>query len=143
MPNVPCRGCGNSVESETDNVKALCPDCVRKLGVQHPQTNTSRPPSPCARCGSGILVRCAIRERGGEYEHPRPLSATFGVAESQAWFSDKTSRTASTHQPIGLFEAFICRACGFTEWYCHEPDKIPIGLEYGTALVDVSKPPYR
>jgi hypothetical protein len=32
--------------------------------------------------------------------------------------------------------AFACRGCGLTEIYTLEADKIPIGPEHGTYLVD-------
>ncbi len=40
----------------------------------------------------------------------------------------------------GWLEAYVCRACGFVEWYCCDPDKLPIGPEYMTELVDVGAP---
>ncbi len=47
-------------------------------------------------------------------------------------------------EPVGQFEATICSACGFVDWYVLDPASIPIGAEYGTQLVDLRNGgPYR
>jgi hypothetical protein len=49
-----------------------------------------------------------------------------------------------SRQGFGVFEAYICKKCGFVEWYCHAPEQIPIGPEYMTEDVDVEgDAPYR
>ena len=40
--------------------------------------------------------------------------------------------------PIGVLVAYVCRACGMTELYTAEADRIPIGPQYGTDEVDVA-----
>ncbi len=45
--------------------------------------------------------------------------------------------------PRGSFAAFVCRACGFTEWYASDPERIPIGPAHGTDVVVVERTPYR
>jgi hypothetical protein len=51
-------------------------------------------------------------------------------------------RTAESGR--GLLEAYVCTACGFVEWYCHDPEAIPIGPEYMTEIVDYAgEAPYR
>jgi len=47
-----------------------------------------------------------------------------------------TSDEAAPWAPMGILVAFACRQCGLTELYTLEADKIPIGPEYGTHLVD-------
>lgn len=44
---------------------------------------------------------------------------------------------------FGVFEVFICKRCGFVEWYCEDPQEIPIGPEYMTEDVDVADAPFR
>jgi hypothetical protein len=45
---------------------------------------------------------------------------------------------------LGTVETFVCRGCGFVEWYCQDPEAMPIGDEYNTQLIDYSAPaPYR
>jgi hypothetical protein len=90
------------------------------------------------RCDHGQFVRAVVRERGaGDWYSPRvaPLGVTFPL---QAVPSLPRSRSEpDLREPIGIFEVYVCRACGFTEWYALEPDRIPIGPEYATELVDV------
>jgi hypothetical protein len=45
---------------------------------------------------------------------------------------------------LGLLELFVCRGCGLVEWYCNDPENLPIGPMYATELVDVRPAsPYR
>jgi predicted nucleic-acid-binding Zn-ribbon protein len=41
-------------------------------------------------------------------------------------------------QAIGAFETFICRACGYTEWYAGDPAAIPVDEASGIRLLDNS-----
>jgi hypothetical protein len=44
----------------------------------------------------------------------------------------------------GVVEAYVCTACGLIEWYCQEPQSIPIGDQYNTEIVEYgSDSPYR
>lgn len=89
-----------------------------------------RPHGPCRRCQFAQLVRVRLRQQVGELRTLAPLAAAFPLAESR--LHTAPDRTA----PIGVFEAYVCRACGFTELYCTDPGAIPIGPEHGTELVD-------
>ena len=37
---------------------------------------------------------------------------------------------------FGVIEGYACRRCGFVEWYCQDPNEIPIGPEYMTEEID-------
>ena len=48
---------------------------------------------------------------------------------------------------LGVFECYICKRCGFVDWYCQDPEHIPIGKQYMTEEVDAAAsseqvPPY-
>jgi hypothetical protein len=44
----------------------------------------------------------------------------------------------------GQLDAFICKKCGFVEWYCNDVDSIPIHAHLGTEDVDYEPDtPYR
>lgn len=48
------------------------------------------------------------------------------------------------HDSHGSLETYVCKGCGFVEWYCQDPESVPIGPEYMTELVDYdSGTPYR
>lgn len=92
------------------------------------ELQSRRPPGPCARCGHKVLIRCQPRERaarGNDYVYPytAPLAVTFGGGDIDA--------------PLGVLEVHVCRSCGFVDWYTLAPESIPIGVEYGTELVEV------
>ena len=62
------------------------------------------------------------------------LPFAISLAHTERGFA--TSRAAEPWAPMGILIAFACRACGLTELYTLEADKIPIGPEHGTHLVD-------
>lgn len=46
---------------------------------------------------------------------------------------------------IGILEQYICATCGVVEWYCLDPEAIPINPGYMTEAIDYepSGAPYR
>jgi hypothetical protein len=77
-----------------------------------------------------------------------PMYATYQVkrrSKHNLFSPDETVVDPATpREGFGVFEAYICRQCGFVDWYCQDPQKIPIGAEYMTEDVDVtSAEPYR
>jgi hypothetical protein len=89
-----------------------------------------RPLAPCRRCQFPQLVRTRLRHIWGELRHLAPLAAAHPVVDG------RLHRAPDRDAPAGVFEAYICRACGFTDLYCTNPAAIPIGPEHGTELVD-------
>ena len=75
----------------------------------------------CALCQHPEVVRAHPKDRTHSGEIP--LGA---VAEIHAFSPDVI---------FGAFVTFVCRRCGFTQWFAAEPSKIPIGAEHGTSLV--------
>jgi len=37
--------------------------------------------------------------------------------------------------PHGLLSTWVCRACGYVQWFARKPENIPIGEEHRTALI--------
>ncbi len=90
-----------------------CLKCIRELGEM------TLPPSrrgakPCARCGHAFIIRS--RARGMELM----IAAATGVLET-----------------------YVCRACGFTEWYTQSPENILIDAQAGSDLLEARTDPYR
>jgi hypothetical protein len=56
--------------------------------------------------------------------------------------TDRIIRAGKSLQPIGpehargLLEMYVCRHCGFVEWYCLDPARLPIGPQYMTEIVE-------
>jgi len=80
---------------------------------------------PCRRCNHDVLIRAHPQQhvQGGSTS----LCATYSV---------ERNTNGTTVTPRGRLEAYICRQCGFVEWYCDDPTAIPIGPAYMTELVD-------
>lgn len=83
-----------------------------------------------------------------------PLGVTFNKAVMRSIWSGEVQRDADGKAietsrpdmgaPAGILQAYICRACGFTELYATLPAEIPIGRKYGTELVECPETgPYR
>jgi hypothetical protein len=115
----------------------MCIPCRGAFGLPDRWPQSRRQPVPCRRCGHGVLVRAIVRERGGanrESDALPPLSVRF---RKQAGPTHGELPAPDLRAPLGVFETYVCRACGAAEWYVLWPEDIPIGPEYGTELVEV------
>ena len=56
----------------------------------------------------------------------------------------RNTSSPNMSEGLGTLETYVCSKCGFVEWYCWDPDEIPIGSEYMTDVVEYgSDKPYR
>ncbi|MGE0788725.1 MAG: hypothetical protein AB7S26_23840 [Sandaracinaceae bacterium] len=142
MTDVYCVRCGRGPgHPHIVDVHGTCWQCRQGLkasGLPEGPSAPLRPRVPCARCGGGALVRVThVRERTLRMldqwrEVVRPLSLTFGAP-----------KPSTELQPLGVLEAYVCRACGFTELYAKDAASLPIGEEYGTEAFDIPGGPFR
>lgn len=107
--------------------RGACVDCASRTGAI-----TMPPPrrriAPCGKCSHTKLVRVIPRERLADHAGPMYAAYRYPIGDDGA----------------GMFEIYVCKQCGFAEWYCHAPEEIPIGPEYMTEEVDVGgEGPYR
>jgi hypothetical protein len=136
MSTIVCPVCkSNVLVGPRDRMRRACEGCARELGL-YPFAPPQRPASPCRRCGGPQIVRARIPEGftvdGLAATWLRPLALTY---------RHRTSAAGVEYEPdggAGYLEAYVCRACGFTEIYCTHPDVLPIGQEHGTELLDYS-----
>ncbi len=129
-----CKVCNSrNLDSRLERSRGLCDDCALSTGLWL-EPPSIRPTRPCQRCGHTQFVCSQLRERGTKFLSPHALSFVH-VSKGYA-----TTDAASPWAPMGILIAFACRACGLTELYTLEADKIPIGPEYGTHLVDYTPP---
>lgn len=135
-----------------------CTVCALELGLV-PMAHSRRPPVPCVRCNGMRFVRALPREHTGvglRFDVPtttpnvlRSVSAPAVVTHEPqtTWKLDGRGRQAvpvDIRSGFGRLEMFICRGCGFVEWYCADPEAIPIGPHYLTEDIDYSgQTPYR
>lgn len=151
-----CSFCHQAMFYRSDHEVGIHQSCMQRFGLQ------ARPPSRrlpvgCARCEHPILIRCLVRERGaqvegsqGAYAYLAPLQVTFAREVKTSvgffWAETRTQELASPdfRRPVGMLETYVCQRCGFTEWFTVEPEKLPIGPEYGTVVLDATPAsPYR
>jgi hypothetical protein len=143
-----CEVCGKPAEGEA----RVCESCMNKTGFSADKPQR-REVQPCMRCGGLELIRARIRERtAGAIGDDRnredfvPLAITYGLSEEYAsTFSMRKVPSAAPDRwrPFGRLEAWVCRSCGFVEWYAQQPEDIPIATAHGTELVTVPAPNYR
>lgn len=127
----------------------ICADCARKTGVV-PMPPARRPMKPCLRCNGARFIRAIPREYtadGGDYstELAAPMTVTAPPGQRERFFGGYDIATPNiVAEGRGLIEMYICTQCGYVEWYCYDPQSVPIGPEYMTELVDFTPgTPYR
>jgi len=130
----------------TSSEVEVCDACKAKLGLF--SSEAVRPPIPCQRCQHPELIRAQAREfttGNTELREALPMAVTIAAKPVVSlWTGAGQGPWADPTQFAGVLEMYVCRGCGFTEWYCRDPRSIPIGVEYGTELLDLgAKPPYR
>ena len=126
----------------------MCSRCAHRLGVVA-MPPSARPPLPCARCGHTILLRAIPRELSeptsgkDDSQGNAPMFVTYRVNVTDGFFG-RFVDAAEGSAGMGLLEMFVCRACGFVEWYCNDAANLPVGPQYMTEEIDVSSStPYR
>lgn len=128
------------VASDREKHMEACTDCITKLGVA-PLPPARRPRTPCMRCQGKSFLRALPREHVyfAQQAHTAalPLYATAPVRPGTI--------ELDAQQGVGLLEAYICRACGFVEWFCADADKIPAHPLLMTEVIDLDDggSPYR
>lgn len=148
-----CDACGAAITVTDDRAPRLCAPCAATTGLAYPMPSR-RGAWPCMRCGGAQLIRAQVRERavdsGSAHARgrPAPLAITYARGEEFAppllSLAKQPSAAPDLDVPFGVLDAYVCRACGFVEWYAQEPEKIPIGATFGTSLVEVpGAGPYR
>lgn len=134
VPTCPvCRH--NPLDELSDRRRGVCFGCAKHFGLWL-EPPTLRPTRPCQRCGNTQFVCSQLRERGAQSGHGDAYVAPLGIAMAHTALGYTTTAEAAPWAPMGILIAFACRACGLTELYTLDADKLPIGPEYGTFLVD-------
>lgn len=127
----------------------VCEECRKKLGIVS-LPPSRRQPRPCAHCSGMRFVRSVPREltaTGSDYvnQEVAPMTATLVPATSpKLLFSGRSVEDAGVHHGAGRLEIYICVRCGLVEWHCMDPERIPIGPEFMTEMIDLApESPYR
>ena len=123
-----CAVCSRMLLPGVEEQRSVCEPCALAGGaIDMPPPR--RRPAPCGKCNHMKLVR--VIPRGLARDSVGPMFATYRFP-------------VEPREGFGVFEAYICKKCGFVEWYCHAPEEIPIGPEYMTEEIDLEgDAPYR
>jgi hypothetical protein len=75
---------------------------------------------------------------------PMALTAHPRVTKRLLFRGNEVTQPDLPRHSCGTLEAYVCVGCGYLEWYCQDPENIPIGPEYMTDAIDYASPtPYR
>jgi len=138
-----CAACKRDLTDDDRSIK-LCPSCANALGVID-MPPARRKFAPCRACNGRSFIRAIPREvapdlvQRGE-QVTSPMAVTIG-AQTLGWLG--TTIIADTRKACGILEIYVCRGCGYTEWYCADPASVPIGPQFMTELVESETGPYR
>jgi hypothetical protein len=140
-----CQGKTTKAPEPATLETGICGDCRTTLGIV-PMGQPKRPALPCTRCNCMTFIRVVPREyteRKNADATTTPIAvamtATQSPQTSTSWFGGRTP-SANARAGHGIMEMYICQGCGFVEWYCREPNEIPIGTAYMTELLDYAGP---
>jgi hypothetical protein len=140
-----CTSCRlNRLATEWERDVNLCVKCADAFGVM-PMRPARRPRAPCGKCNGMRFIRSIPRELAakGQREVASPMAVTYQHEVEPGWMVD-TPLPIDPRKSHGQLEMYICRRCGFIEWYCSDPEHIPIGPAYMTEAIDYDTPaPYR
>jgi hypothetical protein len=141
-----CRVCNDKLVD--DGPELVCERCRRKLGIVD-MPPPRRQPTPCIKCGGTALVRVIPRDHtiapgevGESVAVPMRLSVMPKTTPS-FFMSRGVAEAPTPSSGRGMLEAYVCRGCGFVEWYCSDPENIPIGPEFMTEAINADGNPYR
>jgi hypothetical protein len=147
MPH--CRICDQEL-LHSSSLPGVCTECATTLGLV-PMPAPRRPAQPCAKCNGMKFIRAIPREYASDWlgtsteVAPMALTARPRVTKRGLFLGgNEASQPDLQRQSCGTLEAYVCVGCGFLEWYCQDPESIPIGPEYMTDAIDYDSPtPYR
>jgi hypothetical protein len=145
-----CRICQREhVDDKQPKSFDLCSTCAKRLGVI-PMPPPRRPARPCAHCNGLKFTRVIPREYSAwgvekVHEQAAPMTLTMAPVVFERFFGGKRLGYTDVWNGRGQLETYVCAGCGFVEWYCVDPESIPLGPEYMADVVDYSQPatPYR
>lgn len=81
----------------------------------------------CPICGHGEVIEAVVRDlldESAEYKAVTYEAVNFG-----------TIVPVYERVPHGVLKMYVCRSCGYTQWFADSPGNIPIGKEYMTRLI--------
>jgi len=81
----------------------------------------------CPKCNATDILVAHPGEYGGDSMEVGPMSVT---AKPRWILGGRDPR-----ESIGAMVLYVCRSCGFAEWYVTNPKSVPIGQDYQTEIL--------
>ena len=95
-------------------------------------------------------LRTGVCPLCGHHEAIEAVPNEFGFSDYSATQLAVTHRADGVDRkrrdyPVGKLMLYVCRKCGYVQWFATLPEKIPIGEEYQTKLIQgrPSQGPFR
>jgi hypothetical protein len=76
----------------------------------------------CPACSSAVILQVDCVQEHGDLIFPSPLRVLF--------------RGPLDTRGMGSFEVFICKGCGYTEWYARGYEHLEASASEGVRLID-------
>jgi hypothetical protein len=80
----------------------------------------------CPQCGHDEVIEAGQSEFS-DADRSKPMCVTYDAR----WLLSGQN-PAHGHGPLYLY---VCRSCGFSQWYARDPDAIPISEGHRTRLI--------
>jgi hypothetical protein len=119
----------NTLRSDDERAMQACRECAATIGlIAMPPSR--RPPAPCARCNHMVFMRVIPREHSsrlrGEIngQVSAPMFITHEPTRTKGFFATQVDEIDIDEKGVGLLETYICKKCGFVEWYCVDVETI-------------------
>ena len=85
----------------------------------------------CALCDHAEVIDAPAIEYSGDGT-PVRLAVTHTPDDLDDYIP---SSTRDADRPLGVLRMYVCRSCGYTQWFAHKPARIPIDEAHGTRLI--------
>ena len=80
----------------------------------------------CPQCGHDEIIE-AQQSEFGHTDQGSPMSVTY----DKRWVLSGQN----PHYGHGHLYLYVCRRCGFCQWYAHSPQSIPVSENHRTRLI--------
>jgi predicted nucleic-acid-binding Zn-ribbon protein len=94
---------------------------VRTISAIRKESHVRTRPQ-CPKCGGTKLYVCENRQPDAETTAVHPLVVATVTLPEYDLVGAEFGEMIRT--PIGAYETWICAACGFTEWYAKDPERL-------------------
>ena len=90
----------------------------------------------CPLCEHNEILESVPAQFGDQH-----LEVPFAVTYDRRW----VMQGRNPKYPHGQLRLYVCRRCGYAQWFADNPAKIPVGEEYSTRILRGPEPeaPYR